>query len=137
MHFYSAALRACQRDDSGHARGEHLALLHSNRAHAHSKSGDHVKAVFDCEKAIALRPSWPKPHYRLALAYRALGQWANATDRCRAGDAFLDRKAGGGSDFSTLLDRIAMEAAEAGSDEGFDGRRLEVCRTQGFPGKIN
>lgn len=86
------------------------------------------QAVFDCEKAIALRPAWPKPHYRLALAHLALGQWAAATARCRAGEALLDRKAGGGSDFTALLDRIAMEAAVAGSDEGFDGRRIEVRR---------
>ena len=33
---------------------------------------------------------------------------------------------GGSSDFTPLMDRIAIGAALAGSDAGFDGRKLEV-----------
>ena len=33
---------------------------------------------------------------------------------------------GGSSGFTPLMDRIAIEAALAGSDAGFDGRKLEV-----------
>ena len=36
------------------------------------------------------------------------------------------RQGGGSSDFAPLMDRIAVDAALAGSDAGFDGRRLEV-----------
>lgn len=85
-----------------------------------------LQAILDSEKAAALRPSWPKPHYRQALAHLALCQWAAAAACCRAGEALLDRKAGGGTEFTPLLDRIALAAALAGSDEGFYGRRLEV-----------
>ena len=33
---------------------------------------------------------------------------------------------GGSSDFTPLMDRIAVDAALAGSDAGFDGRKLQV-----------
>ena len=38
----------------------------------------------------------------------------------------LVSQGGGSSDFTPLMDRIAVEAALAGSDAGFDGRKLEV-----------
>ena len=59
MRCYTAALRACLREDSGGARGEHVALLYSNRAHAYSKMGDHLKV-------IALCPA-PRLGFRLGL----------------------------------------------------------------------
>lgn len=60
MRCYTSALRACLRDDSGGARGEHMALLYSNRAHAHSKMGDHLKVGWELAEARGRLGVWLK-----------------------------------------------------------------------------
>lgn len=63
---------------------------------------------------------------RLAQARLAQGRWEAAVTACRQGEALSPKDSEGRSDFSPLLDRIAVQAAKAGSLAGYDGLQLEV-----------
>ena len=68
---------------------------------------------------------------RLAQAQLARGQWAAAVDACRRGEALSPKNSEGHTEFTPLLDRIAVAAARAGSLAGFDGLQLEVRGEEG------
>jgi hypothetical protein len=55
-----------------------------------------------------------------------LGRWAAAVAACRAGEALARRSADGSTEFTPLMDDIAVAAARAGSTAGYDGDQLEV-----------
>ena len=55
----------------------------NNRAACAMKLGNYADAVADASTAVALEPSYIKGHYRLALAYRALGKVERACGACR------------------------------------------------------
>ena len=57
--------------------------------------------------------------------------WEAAVARARAGEALSAGRHGRSAVFEALLDGIAIDAALAGSDAGFDGRHLEVGYSAG------
>ena len=59
-------------------------------------------------------------------ALAAAGDWAGAVAKARQGAALAAGPHGRAPEFEALLDTIAIDAALAGSDAGFDGRRLQV-----------
>lgn len=59
-------------------------------------------------------------------ALAAAGDWAGAVARARQGAALAAGPHGRAAEFEALLDTIAIDAALAGSDAGFDGRHLQV-----------
>ncbi|KAK9828720.1 hypothetical protein WJX72_001708 [[Myrmecia] bisecta] len=120
---YGLAIRAAQADELGKS---YLATLYSNRAFACFKLAKYVEAAIDAGKAIQLCPAWPKPYFRLAQAQAALCQCGEAVRTCRKAEALYDTKANVSTDFTPLLDQIAVCAAREGSHAGFDGRQLEV-----------
>ncbi|PRW57622.1 tetratricopeptide repeat 1 [Chlorella sorokiniana] len=102
------------------------ATLHSNRAHALMQLQRFEPAVVDAQRAHRLLPSWPKPLYRLAQAQLALGRWEEAVATCNKGHALAPQSSEGKSEFTPLLDTVAVTAARAGSLAGYDGMQLEV-----------
>ncbi|KAL4447971.1 hypothetical protein ABPG75_005190 [Micractinium tetrahymenae] len=54
------------------------AALFANRSAAHLALGLYEAALWDTQKAAALRPEWAKAHYRLGCALLALSQWGEA-----------------------------------------------------------
>jgi hypothetical protein len=104
-----------------------LGTLHSNASAAALRLGRPADAAAAALRARALRPGWPKPLHRLAEAQLAAGNFAAAVAACRAGErGLLAVSSEGRTEFSPLLDRLAVAAAAAGSLAGFDGRDLEV-----------
>jgi len=59
-------------------------------------------------------------------AKAGLCEWAAAVAAARRGEALNRRGTGSAAEFAALLDRLAIAAALAGSDAGFDGRCLEA-----------
>ncbi|KAK0505819.1 putative stress-induced protein STI1 [Armillaria luteobubalina] len=55
-------------------------IYYSNRAAAHSSKGDHLSAVGDAEKAIAVDPQYVKSYHRLGHAQYALLDYKAAAD---------------------------------------------------------
>jgi tetratricopeptide (TPR) repeat protein len=109
------------------SRRDMLAQLYSNISATLLKLGNHSEAVTAALHAHTLHPSWLKPLHRLAEAYRAAGRFAAATSACRRGEALCEANSEGRTEFSPLMDRIAVEAAICGNYiAGFDGRVLEV-----------
>lgn len=67
----------------------------SNRAAAHSATGDHAKAVEDAEVAVAADPKYVKAWSRLGLARFALGDAKGAAEAYQKG---VDAEGNGGSE---------------------------------------
>ncbi|GAB4818117.1 hypothetical protein N2152v2_005163 [Parachlorella kessleri] len=120
---YTEAVKAAVA--SGEA-AEALAPLYSNRSHVLHKLGRNPEAAADAMEAHRLLPSWPKPLYRLAQAQLALGQFAAAVGHCLEGEALSKKSSEGHTEFTPLLDRIAVTAARSGSPAGYTGLLLEV-----------
>ena len=59
-------------------------------------------------------------------ALAAAGDWAAAVAKARQGAALAAGPHGRAPEFEALLDTIAIDAALADSDAGFDGRHLQV-----------
>lgn len=59
-------------------------------------------------------------------ALAALGHWEAAAARARRGEALAAGPHGRAPEFQALMDDVAVTAAAAGSDAGFDGRQLEA-----------
>lgn len=150
IQYYTATIDACTQEG---LEDSQLAVLHSNRALAHTRNGSYAQASYtpafidadafnprdppshtifaftgkqaveDAQKARKLNPAWPKPMHRLAQALAGSGQWEKALAACREGTA---GSAGVSSEFEPLIDEIAVSAALHGSLAGFSGRRLEA-----------
>ncbi|KAK0233492.1 putative stress-induced protein STI1 [Armillaria fumosa] len=60
-------------------------IYYSNRAAAHSSKGDHLSAVGDAEKAIAVDPKYVKSYHRLGHAQYALLDYKAAADAFERG----------------------------------------------------
>ncbi|KAG6888759.1 hypothetical protein C0992_007550 [Termitomyces sp. T32_za158] len=60
-------------------------VYYSNRAAAYSSKGDHLAAVGDAEKAIALDPKFLKSYHRLGHAYWGLGDTDKAVEAYNRG----------------------------------------------------
>lgn len=69
LRLYTAAIRCSPQPD---------AILHSNRSVAFLRLGQLWYANEDAERAIQLRPDWPKAHYRRAEVQKAGGQFDSA-----------------------------------------------------------
>jgi tetratricopeptide (TPR) repeat protein len=105
------------------------AVIQSNLAAAYLGLKKYSLAVATAQKACALRPSWPKPLYRLAEAQLCCGKLSAAAATCSKGHSLLLNHASseGYTDFTPMLDRIAIAAAIQGNYRiGFPGRQLEV-----------
>ena len=84
------------------------------------------QAEADAGAAVEVRPTWPKPYYTLAQIHQRSAQFRAAVHACRQGEALQEPKSNLHSDFSQLLDQIAIQSALSGDLVGFDGRHLEV-----------
>lgn len=56
------------------------AVFPCNRAAAHSKKGDHQKAIEDCQKALTLDPNYGKAYGRMGLSYHNLNNLEKAKE---------------------------------------------------------
>ncbi|DBB01102.1 hypothetical protein WJX77_003106 [Trebouxia sp. C0004] len=104
----------------------HLGLLYCNRALAHLKLRQFFPAMLDANWAIKQDPKLLKAHHRLAQAQLGLERFKAAMQSAQAGQRLLDMKADRTTDFTMLMDRIAMAAAMKADYAGFDGRVLQV-----------
>ena len=96
-----AAYTDALRDDPGNA------VLFANRSVAALQAGDVTAAVADGERAVALRPEWPKACYRLGNALHAAGRFEDA-----AHALFQGVQLGGGDDMARAFKR-AIDAGRA------------------------
>lgn len=93
-----------------------------------------LQAAADAGEAHRLLPAWPKPLFRLAQAQLALGMWAPAAMACLKGESLSKKDSEGHTEFTPLLDRLAVTAAAHGSPAGFTGILLEVGGGAGVGG---
>lgn len=93
-----------------------------------------LQAAADAGEAHRLLPAWPKPLFRLAQAQLALGMWAPAAMACLKGESLSKKDSEGRTEFTPLLDRLAVTAAAHGSPAGFTGILLEVGGGAGVGG---
>ena len=85
-----------------------------------------MQAKSDAVKAVDTLCSWTKPYYTLAQVYMQLGQYTSAVEACTQGRVLLDSKYNVHDDFSQLLDKIVVLAAQNEDLSPFFGRKLEV-----------
>jgi hypothetical protein len=125
---YSEAAALLESDGGGgtDAHPALLAALHGNASAALLRLGRPAEAAAAALRAAAAAPAAPKPIFRLAEAQAAARRWGAAVAAARRGEALCRPSAEGRTEFSPLLDAIAVAAAAAGSPAGYDGRRLEV-----------
>lgn len=81
---WSAAVSLYTRALGGEADDKKRAILHSNRAAAHSAAGGHALALADARRARELDPAYVKAAVREAMALEALERWAEAEKSWRA-----------------------------------------------------
>lgn len=82
--------------------------------------------MVDAKKAIELDNKMIKAHYRLTKAQLQLGRFKAAVRSARAGEHLLNIKASRTTEFTVLLDEIAVAGALQGDYAAFDGRVLQV-----------
>ena len=85
-----------------------------------------LQAMLDAKKSIELDNKMIKAHYRLTQAQLHLGRFKAAVGSARAGERLLNIKASRATDFTMLLDQIAVASALQGDYAAFDGRVLQV-----------
>ena len=102
------------------------ATLYSNWATTALRLGRPSDAATAAKKAHALRPKWTKPLHRLAEALLACGEFPAAVSACKHGESLCTANSEGHTEFTPLLDKLAIEAALKGRAVGFTGRKLEV-----------
>jgi Right handed beta helix region len=135
--FYQEALQHCnENEESTHLQ----ATLHSNIAAVFLKLNRPSDATIAAKQAHTLRPDWPRPLHRLADAHLLCGQYIEAVQACQKGEILCQdhRNSDGHTEFTPVLDRIALKAASSSSASsyrggggggalvGFTGRQLEV-----------
>ncbi|DBA93475.1 TPA: hypothetical protein ACH3X3_013979 [Trebouxia sp. C0006] len=108
----------------------HLELLYCNRALAHLKLRQFFPAMLDAKLALEQDPKLLKAHHRLAQAQLGLESFKAAMQSAQAGQHLLDIKADRTTDFTILMDQIAMAGALKADYAGFDGRILQVNSLQ-------
>lgn len=124
-----AAHKSSDSGDTSEREETLAAVIQSNLAAVYLVLKNFRLAVSAAEKACALRPSWPKPLYRLAEAHLYCGNLSAAADASSKGHSISLHHANseGHTEFTPMLDRIAIEAAIQGNYTiGFTGRQLEV-----------
>lgn len=82
--------------------------------------------MVDAKKAIELDNKMIKAYYRLTKAQLQLGRFKAAVHSARAGERLLNIKASRTTEFTVLLDEIAVAGALQGDYTAFDGRVLQV-----------
>ena len=102
------------------------AALFSNRSLAHHRAARYVDAAADGAAAAQLRPFWPKPCYRVAVARLSLQHYPRAVAACRRGEDLAAACGESTEPFLALLNTITVAAVRNGSLAGFYGRTLEV-----------
>ncbi len=89
-----------------------------------------MQAMLDAKLAIEQDPKLLKAHHRLAQAQLGLERFKAAMQSARAGQRLLDIKADRTTDFTILMDQIAMAGALKADYAAFDGRILQVSSLQ-------
>lgn len=82
--------------------------------------------MLDAKAAIEQDPALTKAHHTLAQAQLGLGRFKAAMQSARGGERLLNLKADRTTDFTILMDQIAMAGALKGDYAAFDGRVLQV-----------
>lgn len=105
-------------------------IYFANRAAAFSHLKDHVSAINDCEKAIAINPKYPKAFHRLGTAHYFEGNYQRAADSfARALELDPDSEK-----YKTDLDRAKEKVAEVGPAAASRGGAGGVSAFPGFGG---
>ncbi|KAA6428841.1 MAG: hypothetical protein FRX49_01716 [Trebouxia sp. A1-2] len=124
---YSAQIHDAKRQaDDLQQLHPHLGLLYCNRALAHLKLKQFFPAMLDAKLAVEKDPKLLKAHHRLAQAQLGLERFKAALQSAQAGQCLLNMKADRTTDFTILMDQIAMAGALKADYAGFDGRILQV-----------
>ena len=89
-----------------------------------------VQAMLDAKLAIEQDPKLFKANHRLAQAQLGLERFKAAMQSAQAGQRLLDIKADRTTDFTILMDQIAMAGVLKADYAGFDGRILQVSSLQ-------
>ena len=89
-----------------------------------------MQAILDAKLAVEKDPKLLKAHHRLAQAQLGLERFKAAMQSAQAGQRLLDMKADRTTDFTILMDQIAMAGALRADYAGFDGRVLQVSSLQ-------
>ena len=89
-----------------------------------------MQAMVNAKLAVEKDPKLLKAHHRLAQAQLGLERFKAAIQSAQAGQRLLDIKADRTTDFTILMDQIAMAAALKADYAGFDGRILQVSSLQ-------
>ena len=82
--------------------------------------------MIDAKLALEADPNLLKAHHRLAQAQMHLRRFKAAMQSAKAGHAALGIKADRTTDFTMLMDKIAIEGSLKGDYSGFDGQVLQV-----------
>lgn len=82
--------------------------------------------MVDAKAAIEQDPGLIKAHHTLAQAQLGLGRFKAAMQSARGGERLLNLKADRTTEFTILMDQIAMAGALQGDYAAFDGRILQV-----------
>ncbi|CAE7424538.1 sti1 [Symbiodinium natans] len=75
---YAAALRALEEGPCDQGQEGQAATLRANRSLCLLRLGDAELALSEAEQCKELRPDWPKAHFRIAAALKALGRLGEA-----------------------------------------------------------
>lgn len=129
--FYKQAIQQCKDEEKNTKKASLetnnlLATLYSNVAAAALRLNRPSDAAAAARKANTLRPKWTKPLHRLAEALLECGEFAAAVAACKQGESLCIANSDGHTEFTPLMDKLAIEAALKGSAVGFTGRQLEV-----------
>lgn len=89
-----------------------------------------MQAMLDAKLAVEKDPKLLKAHHRLAQAQLGLERFKAALQSAQAGQCLLNMKADRTTDFTILMDQIAMAGALKADYAGFDGRILQVGSLQ-------
>ena len=123
---YKEAIQQCEAASTPQEFNQLGGILYSNVAATMLRLNRPSDAAAAARKAHALRPSWTKPLHRLAEAHSSCGELPAAIAACLKGETLCAVNSEGHTEFTLLLDTLAVAAAAKGSAAGFTGRQLEV-----------
>jgi hypothetical protein len=142
LNFYNQALEHCKSNKINTDELTNLqAMLHSNISAVFLRLNRPSDAISAAQQAHTLLPTWTRPLHRLAEAYLLCGKYIDAVHACQKGELLCHgtRNSEGHTEFTPVLDRIALKAACSSSSgastvssshrhlvAGFTGRQLEV-----------